>query len=205
MSRPKKDTNPAARQKLLAAAGRAFRQGGYGGTGVDGLAREAGLTSGAFYSHFESKHHAFELAVHEGFEFFRRGVEALQARHGAAWIPALIDFYFDERMAVDLGEACVLPTLTADTMRGSGQVRTVYENDLRRLAGLLASGLGGDQDRAWQLLALFAGGASLARAVQEGKLSQEIVTAVRAAAHALCRAAPSAPPPLAQPPPAQTS
>ena len=38
-----------ARTKILDAAGRGFRRLGFGGIGVDGLAKEAGVTSGAFY------------------------------------------------------------------------------------------------------------------------------------------------------------
>ena len=43
------------RRKMVDAAGRGFRKNGYGGLGVDGLAKEAGVTSGAFYGHFKSK------------------------------------------------------------------------------------------------------------------------------------------------------
>ena len=44
-----------ARTRILDAAGRGFRRLGFGGIGVDGLAKEAGVTSGAFYGHFPSK------------------------------------------------------------------------------------------------------------------------------------------------------
>ena len=48
-----------ARERLVEAAGRGFRTGGFGGAGVDALAKGAGLTSGAFYAHFDSKAEAF--------------------------------------------------------------------------------------------------------------------------------------------------
>jgi AcrR family transcriptional regulator len=54
------------RQRILEAAGRSFRKGGFGGIGVDGLAKEAGLTSGAFYVHFGSKAEAFRESVQQG-------------------------------------------------------------------------------------------------------------------------------------------
>jgi TetR/AcrR family transcriptional regulator, transcriptional repressor for nem operon len=69
MARPKGST-PNARERLIEAAGRGFRTSGFGGIGVDGLAKAAGLTSGAFYIHFSSKREAFRFAHHEGFEFF---------------------------------------------------------------------------------------------------------------------------------------
>ena len=82
-----------------------------------------------------------------------------------------MDFYFKDRMEVDLCEACVLPSLTADAMRGDDETRIGYETDLQNLAETLASGMSGKgaAERSWTLLALFAGGASLARTVEKTK------------------------------------
>lgn len=41
-------------RRLLRAVGRGFRAKGFGGIGIDGLAKGAALTSGAFYAHFRS-------------------------------------------------------------------------------------------------------------------------------------------------------
>jgi TetR/AcrR family transcriptional repressor of nem operon len=40
------DHKEEARSRILHAAGRGFRRLGFGGVGVDGLAKEAGVTSG---------------------------------------------------------------------------------------------------------------------------------------------------------------
>src|ERR1700722_11173475 len=113
MARPKGSTSNA-RERLIEAAGRGFRTGGFGGIGVDGLAREAGVTSGAFYAHFSSKADAFRLAVVDGISFLREEVATFQARHGAKWRDAFVDFYFGERMNVGIEEACALPSFTSD-------------------------------------------------------------------------------------------
>ena len=79
---------------------------------------------------------------------------------GKNWLSALVNFYFKDRMEVDLCEACVLPSLTADAMRGDDETRIGYETDLQNLAETLASGMSGKgaAERSWTLLALFAGG-----------------------------------------------
>ena len=51
------------RAQLLAAAERAFLRGGYHGTHVDDVIREAGIARGTFYLHFESKHAVFSALV----------------------------------------------------------------------------------------------------------------------------------------------
>ena len=43
------------RARLLKTTGALAKRQGFAGTGVDGLMAAAGLTSGAFYSHFRSK------------------------------------------------------------------------------------------------------------------------------------------------------
>ena len=45
----------ATREAVLKAAARELRERGFYGVGVDGLSAAAGVTSGAFYSHFSSK------------------------------------------------------------------------------------------------------------------------------------------------------
>lgn len=60
-----------ARARLIAAAGRGFRKRGFGGIGADRLAKEASVTSGAFYGHFPSKDAAFKEAVAAGIEVLR--------------------------------------------------------------------------------------------------------------------------------------
>jgi AcrR family transcriptional regulator len=100
MGRPKGSGSDAA-ERLVVAAGRGFRRRGYGGAGVDGIARSAGLTSGAFYAHFGSKAQVFRRVVACGLELLSGAVGELQARHGRRWRVAFIDFYLGERL--DLG------------------------------------------------------------------------------------------------------
>ena len=188
MARPKGSTSNAP-ERLRLAAGRGFRVGGFGGIGVDGLAKEAGLTSGAFYTHFGSKAEAFRIALHDGFEFFQSGIAALKEKHGESWVPALIDFYFRERMEVELCDACDLPSLTADAMRSEDSTRHLFEQDLEKLARTIAGGLTGEStlSRAWVLLSLFAGGSSLARTVTDPIIRQQLLDSVRTVAHQVCQ------------------
>ena len=53
-------------RKMLDAASMSFRSNGYAGIGVDGIAKAAGVTSGAFYAHFGSKDKAFKSVLDMG-------------------------------------------------------------------------------------------------------------------------------------------
>lgn len=183
----RKNSDGDARSRLLDAAGRGFRTGGFGGVGVDALAQAAGLTSGAFYAHFGSKAGAFRLAVGEGMAALQAGVAACRRQHGADWLEAFVDFYLVERMRPGLDEACALPSFSADVARADLATRQVYEQRLDAVVTEIAEGLGTppDRDRALGLLMTLAGGAAAARAVASPALRQEILTATARAAKAL--------------------
>jgi TetR/AcrR family transcriptional regulator, transcriptional repressor for nem operon len=176
-----------SRSRIVEALGRGFRREGYGGIGVDGLAREAGVTHGAFYGHFRSKAEAFGAAVVAGLSELRQGVEAIRAEQGAGWLAAFAAFYMGWKRTCDLADACTLPSLSAEVERADPQARAAYETELRQVMAAVAAGLDGVSDansqgerdaRAWVLLSLLAGGVTLARAVPTEATSEEIAAAV---------------------------
>src|SRR5665213_1186309 len=90
-----------SRLRILAAAGRGVRKKGYGGIGVDGLAKEAGVTSGAFYGHFPSKSEAFRQAIVKGLRDLCGSIESLQSAKGGEWIEAFVDRYLGMKRTCD--------------------------------------------------------------------------------------------------------
>ena len=186
MARTRNDEGDA-RARLVDAAGRGFRVSGFGGAGVDALAKGAGLTSGAFYAHFDSKAEAFKLVVAEGLAMLRNGVLAFQEKHGRNWRDPFIDFYLGERMQVALDEACGLPSFSSDVARADDATRAVYEAELERLVDAIAGGLRGAhaRERALALLAILSGAAAMARAVKDDAIKREILAAANVAAKAI--------------------
>lgn len=186
MGRPKGGGGDA-REKLIEGMGRGFRTGGFGGIGVDALAKEAGLTSGAFYAQFGSKAEAFTVAVTDGLAFLRRAIEATQAEHGPNWLRAFVDLYLGPRMEVALCEACALPTFSSDVARSGPETRAAYTKELAAIAELIAGKLTGREReaRAWRLLAILSGAAGMARAVDDKEMVQAILNAAKVAAKAI--------------------
>jgi TetR/AcrR family transcriptional repressor of nem operon len=174
------------KRRILTAAGRGFRKEGFGLIGVDGLARAAGVTSGAFYGHFRSKVDAFRASLIGGLDEFRRSIEELQARFGEGWVESLADFYFSERVTCDLADGCALPSLSADVVRGDAKTKAAFQKEYLALVATLAKGLpGGDaesrDERALVMTALFTGGVTLARSVRDKALRDRIARVLREA------------------------
>ncbi len=180
MGRPR-GSQSDARERLAAAAGAGFRRGGYGGIGVDGLAREAGLTSGAFYAHFGSKAEAFRQTVRAGMHDLASGIAGFR-RAGGNWVAAFTDFYLTDRAQCELGASCALQSLSVDVARADAQTRNDYGAELEAAIATLAEGTG-DRGSAIALLALLSGGVSMARAVNDPALAGEIIAALHQAAN----------------------
>jgi AcrR family transcriptional regulator len=179
------------RARIVASAGRLFRRRGYGGAGVDGLAKEAGVTSGAFYANFKSKTAAFREAVVAGMRDLRAGITHFRQADPSRWRQALIDFYLTERTTCDIGESCALQNLTVDVARADDDVRLAYEDELRGVIAAATDGGGSGPGARRELIALLSvltGGVSMARAVQDPALRAEILAAVRTAAEAMVAA-----------------
>jgi TetR/AcrR family transcriptional repressor of nem operon len=176
-----------AKARILAAVGRGFRKRGYGGIGVDGLAKEAEVTSGALYGHFPSKEAAFKEAVVAGIDELRQGIEALRAEHGAKWVGAFVDFYLGHKRVCELGESCALQSLTPEVQRADSATKSAFEAEMSLVARAVADGLSGASaagrlQRAWALLAVLSGGVTLARAVNDPTVANGIAAAIRKAA-----------------------
>jgi TetR/AcrR family transcriptional regulator, transcriptional repressor for nem operon len=176
-----------SKSRILAAVGRGFRKHGFGSIGVDGLAKEAEVTSGAFYGHFASKADAFMQAVVEGMAQLRTGIEGFQTEYGKEWLEPFVDFYLGFKRTCDLGEACAFQALTPDVIRAGAALHESYEAQLLQVIEAVAKGLPpGDalspKDRAWGLMLLLAAGVTTARAVNNQKLAENIAAAARAAA-----------------------
>lgn len=173
--------------RITQAAGRGFRKQGFGGIGVDGLAKEAGVTHGAFYGHFRSKSEAFKAAVVAGLRQLSDGIVAKREKDGAGWVAPFVEFYLGYKRTCDLGDACTVPVLSPEIERADVTTRTAYEAELRKVIEALAAGFANGSDaereaRAWVLMSLLSGGVTLARAVPSAELSAAISTAVSSAA-----------------------
>jgi TetR/AcrR family transcriptional regulator, transcriptional repressor for nem operon len=175
-----------ARTRILDAAGRGFRRLGFGGIGVDGLAKEAGVTSGAFYGHFPSKAEAFKAAAVAGLVQLREGIEGLRATEGDAWLAKFVDFYMSVRRTCDLGESCALQSLTPEVARADRATKAAYEAELLGVVEAVAGGLPNGalparRKTAWAILSLLSGGVSIARSSADPKIGAQIAAGIKGA------------------------
>jgi TetR/AcrR family transcriptional repressor of nem operon len=184
--RYKSDHKEAARTRILHAAGRGFRRLGFGGVGVDGLAKEGGMTSGAFYGHFPSKAEAFKVAAVDGLVQLREAIEGLRVREGDAWLEKFVDFYLSVRRTCDPAESCALQSLTPDVARADRDTKAAFEAELLEVVEAVAGGLSNGtlparRKTAWAILSILSGGVSIARSTADPKTGSQIALGIKGA------------------------
>jgi AcrR family transcriptional regulator len=106
--RDKLAPDPEVRRAILAAASKSVREQGVGGLSVSAVLDRAGLSTRAFYRHFESKDQLvaavfLEMARAEKRRLARKMAEApTPVEAVAAWIDGRLDLAFDENVKSDL-------------------------------------------------------------------------------------------------------
>ena len=175
------------RKRIVKAASQNFRQYGFDGIGVDGLARAAGVTSGAFYSHLGSKNAAFKAALGTGLDEVITAIPDFQATHKSHWIKAFVEYYLSQEHREDLACGCAMATLTAEVVRSDQTTHQVYEEKMQRIISLIDKGLAGDEQaerkaRAWSFLSLLIGGLSVVRAIDNHALKASVSHGIASAA-----------------------
>ena len=174
----------ANRQKVLETAARLFREKGFDGIGVADLMKAAGLTHGGFYGQFSSKE---DLAAQACTRALAESVEKWErwgAEKGKDTLGAVADSYLSSRHRDNPGSGCAFVALGAEAPRWGRAVQRVFTEGLqariKRLVELLpGQGEKVRRQKAIATMASLVGGLVLARAVDDPKLSDEILQAVK--------------------------
>ncbi|MGY8637510.1 helix-turn-helix domain-containing protein [Bradyrhizobium sp. 14AA] len=167
------------RERILQAASRLMRERGIAGVGVDALAEAAGMTHGSLYSQFGSKERLVEEAM--AYAISAKGQELPEA--------FALDDYVSEYLSPahrdDPASGCPFSALACEVSRQSSGVRERFTAGVRGMIGLLSSRMASAlkprqrEDKALAATATLIGALVLARAVNDPKLSNDILRATR--------------------------
>lgn len=121
------------RRRIIDAASRRVRAEGLAETSVQDVMRDAGLTHGGFYAHFDGKDQLVAEALgHAG----RESGDGLERRvghlRGRAWVEAWVDGYLSEAHCRARERGCILPALTPDLAHASPGVRRAFREAMER-------------------------------------------------------------------------
>lgn len=188
--------------RIVRKASVRLREKGAHGVGVADLMKEAGLTHGGFYAHFESREalvvEAFGYAIDRSVERWRKLLEELPPQKRLA---AIVDGYLSPEHRDDPGHGCAVPALGAEIARESARTRKAFAAKLEELIDLFADYIidvprKTARKRASAMLATLMGTIVMARVTGSGELSDEILSSGREVALAIATdGAPAGKPP----------
>jgi len=166
-------------ERIVRIAAERFRELGIEGIGVADLMQGAGLTHGGFYRHFDSRDDLVAQAVERALREGSRIADAIAANPKATF-GALVDAYLSLTHRDNLAAGCAVSSLANDVARSDPRSRAAYSRQVNRYADLLArliERVPAKQRRgpALAALATLVGAISLARAVNDERLSREIL------------------------------
>jgi TetR/AcrR family transcriptional regulator, transcriptional repressor for nem operon len=167
------------RERILRAAARLMRERGIASVGVDALAEAAGMTHGSLYSQFGSKERLVEEAV----------AYAISAKGDEVPEEFALSDYFSEYLSAahrdDPGSGCPFAAMSCEMPRQGKGVRERFTAGVRGMIALLSARMDSDlkprqrENKALATTAALVGAVVLARAVDDPKLSDDILRATK--------------------------
>ena len=179
--------------RIVKKASVRLREKGAHGIGVADLMKEAGLTHGGFYAHFDSREalviEAFGYAMDRASEHWRNMTAEIPPEKR---LSTIVDSYVSATHRDDPGCGCAVPTLGAEIARESAKTRKAFSAKLDQMIDLVADQIPDVPRKTARRLAMgtmatMMGALVMSRVAGSGELSDEILASGREAA--LARAA----------------
>jgi TetR/AcrR family transcriptional repressor of nem operon len=171
--------------RIVKKASVKLREKGAHGIGVADLMRDAGLTHGGFYAHFDSR----EALVIEAFTHAMDRSTARWRKLAGETSPdkrlsKIVNTYLAPTHRDDPGNGCAVPALGAEIARESARTRRIFAGKLEQMIDMLVDQIQGAprkaaRKRAIAALATMMGSLVLARVAGTGEFSDEILKAGR--------------------------
>ncbi len=174
--------------RIVKKASVRLREKGAHGIGVADLMKEAGLTHGGFYAHFDSREalviEAFGYAMDRAAEHWRNMTAEIPPEKR---LSAIVESYVSATHRDDPGRGCAVPTLGAEIARESAKTRKAFAAKLDQMIDLVADQIPDVPRKTARRLAMgtmatMMGALVMSRVAGSGELSDEILASGREAA-----------------------
>ena len=178
--RPAPSRKEATHERIVETAARAIRRSGYSGSGVAEIMKEAGLTHGGFYAHFESREGMLaEAADRAGADTVATMTRVAAAAPPEQALQAILQAYLSKAHVEGVETGCAVAALGSEMPRQAPKVRRAATRRIKEMIDLVARhspdwGQPGAHERALVTVATALGALVLARAVDEPKLSDAL-------------------------------
>jgi TetR/AcrR family transcriptional regulator, transcriptional repressor for nem operon len=174
----------ALREKILKVAGPFLKRHGVDGAPVDEIMGEAGLTSGALYSHFKNKDDLCTQAICHALDAMLDRYRTLVRERRREGLMLFVSEYLSQAHASNVSAGCALAALGSDMARAGPRARRLYETRIQAFIDIFMEGLGNGsmaarRAKAEHVLATMLGALTLARAMSNADAAGRFLSQVR--------------------------
>src|SRR5205809_1883040 len=170
-------------KRIVRIASKRFREKGLAGFGIAELMKEAGLTVGGFYKHFDSRDDLVAEAVGSALGAWKRQLDTAASGGPPVTYESLVDNYLSKAHRDHPGTGCTVGALAGDFARSDKRTRALVTQEAQESIQLLATLLrdasekdkGTARSRAIMTYCALVGAIGVARAVSDEQLSREIL------------------------------
>ncbi|MFI5445358.1 TetR/AcrR family transcriptional regulator [Polaromonas sp. UC242_47] len=184
---PSKPTrSETTHERIVEVAARTLRRHGYGGVGVADVMKQAGLTHGGFYAHFDSRDallaEAIERAGRDSAAVMNRRIDTSRAR-GQSPLRALVEGYLSETHLRGVEGGCVVAALSSEMPRQSPVLLALSTDRVRSLIEMVQRALpeGGTPEQAMVIAGAMVGTLQMARTLGANAQGKAMLAAARSA------------------------
>ena len=182
-----KEHKQETHERIVKRAAVRLREKGAHGIGVADLMKEAGLTHGGFYAHFDSREAlVIEAIAHIMDKSTKRWRELAEQMPPERRLASIVDSYLSAAHRDDPGHGCAVPTLGAEIARESPKTRKAFAAKLEQMIDALASVIPdvppkAARKQAIAMLGTMMGTVVMSRIAGSSEFSDEILAAGREA------------------------
>ncbi|SPL69829.1 TetR/AcrR family transcriptional regulator [Acinetobacter stercoris] len=162
------------RNQLLKITGQVAKKAGFQNTGIDDFMKAAGVTSGAFYSHFSSKHELFKALIHNELEQSIQMWQTNPFDDPEQWIDFELERYLSLSHVEKSEYGCLLPALATEVARSDEEIKQHYQAELLRGHQIFVKYLGSEK-QAWAVMCQLVGAILMARSVLDENIKLIII------------------------------
>jgi TetR/AcrR family transcriptional repressor of nem operon len=175
----------ATHERIVEVAARAVRRRGFDGVGVAEVMKEAGLTHGGFYAHFESRDAMLAEAVaragHDSAATLASAIDKRIAR-GSSGLRALVENYLSDAHLSGTESGCPVAALASEMPRQSPALRAASARRVQALVERVRQALPASRapEDALVIASTLVGALQLARALGANAKGRALLAAARA-------------------------
>jgi TetR/AcrR family transcriptional regulator, transcriptional repressor for nem operon len=179
------------RARIIESARVMFNRRGFDQVSIDDIMKEAGLTRGGFYYHFESKQELYAEAVRSFSTCnpFAREVARTKLKEPRTLARRLVELYLSDDVLDDVDRHCPLIAVPSDVARAGLKPREAYTQVVQNMLHVFRSAFAeADRDagrKAMVMVNLCVGGMVIARTTDDPQLRKGLRVAARAQALAM--------------------